>query len=157
VTILTNVALSQVTAGGWNICYSGTYDETGIPIATILAGCGGSQLMLACRTSGSPTLTVAGFGLYSDATFPTAGTNTAVHNANGVAWYFNTSWSWGFAAAGDAVDLNSCDYSGNGVTGNSPAKKLCWHTNGGNLDSGYRCGATEGIGIGWDRLVLRRS
>jgi hypothetical protein len=36
---------------------------------------------------------------------------------------------------GDAVSRNSCD------TGNTnPDLRMCWHTGGGNMNSGYRCG-----------------
>jgi hypothetical protein len=48
---------------------------------------------------------------------------------------------------------NSCDIAG-GET--NPELRLCWHTGGGNIQGGYRCGATTGLNGDptWQRLVF---
>ena len=41
--VQTNVLLSTVLNGGWSLCYSGTYDQSGASIAGIAAGCTGTN------------------------------------------------------------------------------------------------------------------
>ena len=36
-----------------------------------------------------------------------------------------------------------------------PELRMCWHTSGGRLNSGWRCGATTGISNAqWERVIL---
>lgn len=98
-----------------------------------------NNLLLACRATGSSTLLTFAHAPRADVIFDT-GTGNVTHNANGVGWYFNNSWSWGYAPAGQAVNRSSCDFGGT-----VPAERLCWHTGGGNISGGYRCGSTEGL------------
>jgi hypothetical protein len=146
--VASNVPVAELT--GWTQCYSDTYANSATPVASILAACSQANLLLACRTTGSPTLTIAAHAPRADVTFDT-GTLSVTHDANGVGWYFNNSFSWGFAPAGDAVLRNSCD------VGNSDASlRLCWHTGGGNINAGYRCGASLGIFDGtFERIVYQ--
>jgi hypothetical protein len=52
-----------------------------------------------------------------------------------VEWYYNNSYSLGFAPEGNAVSRNSCDtQAGNGHL------RMCWHSGGDAMNSGYRCG-----------------
>ena len=99
------------------------------------------------------TLVLAAWAPASDVTFMTAGQGNPadVHLANGVGWYYNTQWSWGFVQGGDVPQNNSCDVA----NGNSQFR-MCWHASGGNLSGGYRCGATTGLNGDrtWDRIIF---
>ena len=75
----------------------------------------------------------------------------AVHTANGIDWYFSTALSWGFAPGGAGVNRAPCDASvANG------ASRLCWQTGNNNLNAGGRCGASTGLGAGWERIIFER-
>jgi hypothetical protein len=73
------------------------------------------------------------------------------HPANGVGWYFNNNYSWGFALQGDAITRTICDVNGTGTA----ADRLCWHTSAGSILSGYRCGANAGLGSdgAYERII----
>ncbi len=135
---------------GWTECYSTTYNTT-VPISTITAACTGTHMLLACRQTGSTVLTAAAYAPVADVTYDT-GTGNTLHNANGVGWYYNSSYSWGFVREGDSVSRNSCD-TGTGV---APTERLCWHTSGGSLSGGYRCGSTTSLNssTAWERVVF---
>src|SRR5689334_8884290 len=107
--VQTNVLLSTVLNGGWSLCYSGTYDQSGASIAGIAAGCTGTNMMLAARVSGSDTLLLLAQAPESDVMFDTGTGLNSVHLANNVNWYFNDSWSWGFARSDQSVYRYSCD------------------------------------------------
>jgi hypothetical protein len=150
----TNVMGLQVALGGWTVCYTDLYSAgTGV-LTSILAACNKANLMLACRPVGTNTYSVLAQAPRADVTFVTPSDTTTVHVANGTAWYFNTSRSWGFAKGSDAVFKNSCDTS---VASNAE-QRLCWHTTSGNVTTGWRCGATEGLNgsAAWERVVLHR-
>ena len=51
--IRTNVALSDYTSRGWRICHESTYQTAGGNLNSIIDGCNGSLMMLACRQRGS--------------------------------------------------------------------------------------------------------
>lgn len=144
-----NVPVSSLE--GWTQCYSDTYGNSGTPVSTILSQCSGAQLLLACRPVGSSTLTLAANAPRADVIFDTGTGVNSTHTANGVNWYFNDSWSWGFAPSGDSVFRDSCD------TTNSPDGNLrmCWHTNSGDINPGYRCGNTFPNGTDWERLIFQ--
>ncbi len=125
---------SAVLAGGWRLCYSGFYNAN-TPLQPVLDGCPGTHLMLAGRATGSSTLQLLAAAPRADVLFDT-GSGNIPHDANGSGWYFNTSWSWGFALQGDPINRIQCD-----TQNVNAAKRLCWHTIGGNLDSGWRLGA----------------
>lgn len=55
------------------------------------------------------------------------------HVANGVAWYWNTSYSFGFAPEGEEIVLNVCDV----VDGDD---RICIHFDRTFIYFGYRCG-----------------
>jgi hypothetical protein len=95
--------------------------------------------MLACRATGSDVLTVAAHAARADVTFDTGGNDTP-HDANGVGWYFNDDYSWGFAAAGDSIDLNICD-----ISSSNGGQRLCWHTQQSPALGGWRCGTSTGL------------
>jgi hypothetical protein len=149
----TNVMALQVALGGWTICYSELYNATTGVLTNILAACNKANLMLACRPVGTNTYGVLAQAPRADVIFATPADATTVHVANGTAWYFNTSFSWGFAKAVDTVNKNSCDFQD--TIDNE--QRLCWHTGAGNLSSGYRCGVSEGLfNTAWQRVVMHR-
>ena len=133
---------------GWQRCWRGEYNQSNPSIASILADCPGDRLLLACRQIGQANFLVAAMGDRADVTHDCGNNNACVHEANGVGWYFSDSYSWGFVVAGEPVSRNSCD------TNDSRAEtRICWHTGGGNMNSGWRCGANRGVGGGWERFV----
>lgn len=62
------------------------------------------------------------------------------------------SYAVGFTNAGELPDRNSCDIN----TGSYPSQRMCWHSSGGYLDSGWRCGTSTSVGSGWDRRIYHR-
>jgi hypothetical protein len=148
-----NVPQARVNLGGWTTCYTDLYNAATGVIANILATCNKANLMLACLPTGTDTYTVLAQAPRTDVGFTTPADAVTVHVANGTAWYFNTSLSWGFAKAGDAVNKNSCDTA----VATDPGQRMCWHTSAGNVVSGHRCGATEFINNNtFQRVVLHR-
>jgi len=97
--------------------------------------CTGSKLLIGCRPVGATTFTLLAMGERDDVIFDVGIGQAATHEANGVAWYFNSGYSWGFALGGDTVQRNSCD-----VANTNPQYRMCWHTSGDAISSGYRCG-----------------
>lgn len=154
----TNVPVATVEEGGWTECYRDTYDIF-MDAETVLTQCTGGRLMLACRETGSETLTLLAQGARSDVTFDTGGDNTdETHIANGVGWYFNISVvgenedganAWGFVRAGDSVSKNNCDIDTSGAND----ERLCWHLQ--RTEGGYRCGAIEDLNASteYERIV----
>jgi hypothetical protein len=142
---------------GFTECYSASYASSGTSIASILAGCaGGDTLMMAARRRGSNVFEVLAAANVADVTFNT-GTGNTTHSANGAEWYFNNSWSWGFAGAGDLVNRNSCDVNGSSWVNQTPERdRLCWHTGGGNMNGGWRAGAFIGLNgsTDWEKVLL---
>jgi hypothetical protein len=141
---------------GWTQCYQDSYANSFTSLSTIMAQCNKSKLLLGCRTTGSNTLIVAAQGPKADVTFDT-GTGNVPHVANGVGWYYNSGWSWGFAPAGSPINRNSCDivdsqtYPGGGAS--DGALRICWHTGGGNINSGWRCGKPDFLSGTHERLI----
>ena len=129
----TNVPVDTVTGGGWTECFRDLYADNW-DVNELLANCPGTRLMLACRPTGSSTLTLLAQGAREDVTFDTGINDDVLHIANGVGWYFSDNYSWGFVRAGDSVFKDSCDTDESGAND----ERLCWHTN----ETGYRCGAT---------------
>jgi hypothetical protein len=146
--IRTNVATADLE--GWTECYSGAYNATE-SLSTIEADCSGEHLLLACRQTGSATLTVAAHAPREDVLFDVGSGVSSSHDANGTSWYYHTSSSWGFFRVGDGVQRSNCDTS----SGAYPSERLCWHTNSGNMTGGFRCGTTTGLNGSrmWDRVI----
>jgi hypothetical protein len=144
--VAANVPVAALT--GWTQCYIDNYANASTPMSTILAQCNKANLLMACRVAGSSVLQLAAHAPRIDVITDT-GTGNVTHNANGVGWYYNNSWSWGFAVQGDAVIRNSCDVGG----GVNSSKRMCWHSGGGNINSGYRCGDSYSFGGDYERIV----
>ncbi|KIG14983.1 Multiple EGF-like-domain protein 3 precursor [Enhygromyxa salina] len=150
VGVQTNVSAQALT--GWTECWSGLYGTPSPNLSnTILSqNCTGSKLLEACRQVGSPTYAVLAMGDRADVLFPTGNGVNATHQGNGVAWYYSNSHSMGFAQGGNSVDRNSCD-----VDNVNPQFRMCWHTGGDAITSGYRCGGTFLNGNnGWERKIF---
>jgi hypothetical protein len=146
--VLQNVAPADLT--GWTECYSDTYAEGSTPMSSILQACSKGKLLLACRPVNSPTYTLAAMAPRADVTYDCGTQNACVHQANGVGWYWSDQWSWGFAPGGLPVSRNSCD-----VESALPEQRLCWHSGGGNINQGYRCGSNSLNGdASWERVVF---
>jgi hypothetical protein len=146
--VLENV--SPATLTGWSVCWSGTYDQNQPAMSTILQQCDKGKLLLACRPVGGATYTLAAMGPRADVLFDCGMQSGCVHDMNGVGWYYSDSWSWGFVPAGETVSRNSCD-----VANTQPNLRMCWHSGGGSINSGYRCGNNFLNGdANWERVVL---
>lgn len=145
-----NVSTSTVAGWGFTECYSTPYGSYGGSISTILSGCSGDYLMLAARRTGSSEFEVLAAAATADVTFGT-GEGNVTHSANGVEWYFDPNYSWGFAGAGDTVSRNSCDT--NGLDEND---RLCWHTGGGEMNGGWRAGTNTWLNgdYSWEKVIL---
>lgn len=152
VGVQTNVAVSSLN--GWTQCWSSTYGSSGQSLSSILTSCNSSNLMLAAGRTGSDILDVLAWAPLADVTFNT-GTGNTTHNANGVEWYYNSSYSWGFAQGGDRVMRQSCDTGAVWTFGagyGNGDKRLCWHTSGGNINGGWRDGNNSSL---WDSSFTR--
>jgi hypothetical protein len=145
----TNVSISSLK--GWSTCFVQAYGTYGTTLASIKAACTGTDLMLGCRTSGSDTLLVAAHAPRDDVFFDTSAATNTPHVANGSGWYFDDSLSWGFALEGDPILRVSCD-----IETTHPEQRLCWHTTGSALSSGWRCGATTDLNstASYERVIL---
>jgi hypothetical protein len=150
----TNVDPAELA--GWTLCYADTYDNVSTSLADIQAACGGDQLMLACRPTGTTTLSLAAHGPREAVLRDTGVDSTTVSRANGSDWYYNESWSWGYVPAGAVVNKSSCDI-GDGVS--TPENtRLCFHTASGLISSGFRCGSAGfQFDNTWERLIYTTS
>jgi hypothetical protein len=147
----TNFSPSELS--GWTQCYSDTFDNFATSLGAIQMACPGNELMLACRPVGSSTLTLAAHGPRAAVLRDTGVNSTTVSRANGSDWYFNDSWSWGFAPAGANVDKNSCDI-GDAFSPMPDDTRLCFHTGSGTINAGYRCGSNQGLFANdWERVI----
>lgn len=143
--ILQNVA--PQTLSGWAQCFGGLYNGS-TPLPEVLANCTKSKLLLACRPVGAPSFTLVAMAPRADALFDCGADSACVHPGNGVGWYYDEESSWGFAPAGEAVTRTTCDI-------NSGPLRMCWHTMGNAVSSGYRCGDnTLNDSAAWERLVF---
>jgi hypothetical protein len=147
--VRTNLPIADL--GGWEQCYVGTYNLNASLAGVVLAGCDGDNLMLACRLTGGDTLIAAAHAPRDDVLFDT-GVGNVAHNANNVGWYYNNSYSWGFARQGDPLSRSSCD-----TNNTNPTERLCWHTGAGNLNGGWRCGSNTGLNgsVAYERLIYQ--
>ena len=139
---------------GWKVCYSDTYSVRGIKMSTILKNCSGKNIILACRPKGSKTLTLMASGKRDEVFKVTARDTTSGHDHNKVKFYFNVNQSLGFAPEGATLAKNSCD-----TQTTDGDQRLCWHTSGGSLNGGWRCGNTKSLGRSnsWERVIYQSS
>ena len=128
-----NLPVAQLA--GWAECYKDVYANAQTPVAQILQQCNKGRLLIACRPTGGPTLQLAAMGDRADVTFAVGNMQNGFHEANNVRWYFSDSFSWGFVGPNDTPQRNSCD-----TGAQNPQLRMCWHTGGAKINSGYRCG-----------------
>ena len=143
-----NIAPATVTGGGWSLCYQDTYNvNMQAKVTAIKAACTKAKILMACKANSAGNFQLLAAGNWGDVFFDT-GTGNTTHNANGVGWYFNANYSWGFTTAGNAVARGECDTVGG-------TDRLCWHTI--NSAGGYRCGNNTGLNgaTDWSRYVYQ--
>jgi cysteine-rich repeat protein len=147
------VNIPQANLVGWELCWSGLYGENTPPLSDILnVACTKANLLVACRPVAATDLTLLAMGERAAVTFDT-GTTNVPYNHNGVGFYYNDSYSWGFALEGDEILRSSCD-----VGEGNDQFRMCWHTYEGSMSGGYRCGATPPYLNGdntWTRMVFQ--
>lgn len=145
-----NVPQNMLT--GWSQCYSGTYIDFA-DLNTVLNQCDKSKLLLACRPVGNASYTLLAMAPRVDVLFNCGQQQDCTQQSNGVGWYYSTDWSWGFAPGGLSVNRFSCDY--NDGSQQSPELRMCWHTGGNGISSGYRCGSNDlNGGSTWERVIF---
>jgi cysteine-rich repeat protein len=144
------VDVDEADLGGWEECWSGTFGNNYPGLTNTILGmqCTGSKLLIGCRPAGASVFTLLAMGERDDVLFNT-GQGNVTHDANGVSWYFSGDWSMGFADEGTGVQRNSCD-----VANVSPTLRMCWHTSGDSITSGYRCGSNFPFGNNWERVIM---
>jgi hypothetical protein len=146
-----NVDPSMLT--GWSQCWTGTYDQSFPQLQTILSQCDKAKLLLACRPVGQQAYALLAMAPRLDVLFDCGSQTNCTKQSNGVGWYYSNSYSWGFAPGGQPVNRNSCDY--NDGSQQFPELRMCWHTGGNNINSGYRCGSNDlNGGFNWERVVF---
>ncbi len=135
---------------GWTPCWIEPYSGAGSPIGVVQQLCSGGNLLLGCRFTGDDTLLVAANAPREDVFFDTDQSNVP-HDANGVGWYYDQSFSWGFAPQGVAIQRQSCDV----LAGN---QRVCWPTSNGTLNNGFRCGDAQGLlqSNAYERVIFER-
>ncbi len=144
-----NLPVANLT--GWTQCFIDFYDDYNTPMQTILTQCNKAKLLIACRPTGAQSLTLAAMGPRADVLYDCGQTQDCTKQSNGVGFYYSDNWSWGFAQGGDAVNRFSCDYD-NGNQNNTNLR-MCWHSGGGFINGGYRCGDNYPFGSDWERIV----
>lgn len=137
--------------GSWTQCHKSAYNKKGISLSQIKADCSGTKVLLACATKGSSILRIAAMGDTVEVLRDVGSGRNAVNNHNGVDFYFSEESSMGFSPAGLGVNRSSCD-----TASSNGQDRMCWHTNGGSLIGGYRCGESTGLddNDNFERLIF---
>jgi hypothetical protein len=145
-----DIAVAELS--GWTECHRSAFDTSGVDaISDISAACGGDKIMMACRPLNAEYLTLLAAAPKSDVFYDTGDSNNDTRNSNGTEWYRSDNYSWGFALGGETVNRSSCDYDAGAQT--NPDTRMCIHTGGGFLQSGYRCGENYVNGAAdWERV-----
>jgi len=148
-----DVPEGAIVGRGWRRCYTGTYNQSGVDLAELLAECDGHDMLMACRPVEAQNFTLVAEGFRHEVLTDLGQERDVGHPHNGVNWYFATTWSWGFFPLDQPVNRFSCDVE----RGQGADLRMCWHTGNGNLNSGYRCGDNSLNGDqGWERVVYVR-
>ena len=156
----TNVAIASLV--GWSQCFLNLYADGNAPsLAQLQMMCPKARLMMACRMTGAAQLQVLAWAPRADVFFDVgnAFNSNVTHSANGSAWYFGNSSSWGFAKDGDPVNRGTCDTRASSLdaTGGNGNLRLCWHTLNDKLNGGWRCGTADTLNASvlYERLVYQ--
>ncbi|MEZ4433600.1 MAG: hypothetical protein R3F65_14415 [bacterium] len=147
-----DVPVAELEALGLEPCFVGTYNGFE-DLDDVLAACDRDVLLLGCGPAGSDVLSLAAMGARDEILTDLGQEEDAVHNHNGVDWYYSDSWSWGFVGEGTGVTRNSCDVDDEPDS----ALRMCWHTGGGQMNNGYRCGDEFPFGNNYVRVIYHRS
>ena len=162
--VRTDLVEADLVEGGFEPCWVEVYEEgqttiTGANPLTgepgILTRCDEQILLLGCRRIGEEAVSVAAMGDREAILIPSEFADRTPENVhNGVNWYFNNDYSWGFAPAGAEVDVFSCDR----VVDDRSGERVCWYTSADKVRPGYRCGAdiVNASGI-WERFIYQRT
>jgi len=147
--IATNVPVADLN--GWTECYKATYADRNAHPENMVAACTGNKIMLACRPTGSDTLTVAAYADRSEVFHNTGDGGNVVHTANGTDWYFSYNYSMGFAPVGEGVSRTSAD-----TQNRSSPHRLSWHTHDWH-PNGWRCGSNVWLNgaTNWEKLIYQ--
>lgn len=135
----TNVPVTNVTNGGWTLCYSDQY-RTIANLSTILNACTGKYIMLAAGATGNANYSLLAAG-EREFVFKPTGLNVTTDN-NGTFWYYNVSKSMGFAPT-SRISQSSAD-----VYDRSNTQRMSWHLGhcGANkICGGWRVGSVTGL------------
>ena len=93
-----DVSFSQVTLGGWSLCYSATMNTPfGRSAATALSACTGNRILVAGRRTGNSNLLVLAQTLKAEALTDTGAADNGIFTeSNGTDWFNSDGWSFGF-------------------------------------------------------------
>jgi hypothetical protein len=143
---------AELLEGGFTPCLISNYGSYE-PVADLAAQCDGDVLVMGCRPAGEPDLQVAAMGLRDEVFLDVGPAGDAAHAHNGALWYFDPASAWGFAPDdGTGVDRFPCD-----VLNPRAPDRLCWNIAAGELNPGYRCGATTAFDVSWERVIYQRN
>lgn len=142
--VKTNLPTSNLL--GWRECFRAPYG-TESELSDIQFNCSGKKVMMACAPKGAKNLVVAAMGDRDEVFRVTGGGENETHEHNGVNFYFTPGKSMGFAPANKSVKRVSCD----DLKGND---RLCWHSSENKVHQGWRCGETQDIGRGFERIMF---
>jgi uncharacterized protein YjbI with pentapeptide repeats len=144
--IQSNIEMAQLD--GWNLCYKALYSANTENTGQIMNDCKSKFVMLACRKTGSNTLSLAAYGTYEKVFYDNNRSNTGVVD-NDVQFYFSPQYSMGFAPKGVNLARNSCD-----TDRESFAQRLCWHTSGGG---GWSCAGESNLNgsDNYEKLIFK--
>ncbi|MFN3199431.1 MAG: MopE-related protein [Bradymonadia bacterium] len=164
--IRNDLTVGEVEAGGFELCWVENYQEGQTPIIengldpeteeeviSIQNRCPENVLMVGCRERDSDFLHVAAIG-ERDAIFePSRFADREPQNEhNGVNWYFNINYAWGYSPVGAELDVFTCDRVQDGSN-----QRVCWYTSDDKVRPGYRCGDQLIFASGlWERFIFQR-
>jgi hypothetical protein len=140
-----NIPVTTVENAGWTECARLGYDSS-MAISTLQAQCNKDRVLMACRPNNNSTFTLLAQATKNDVFYDTT-TDNYTYPAWGTGWYYNSERSLGFSYSTDSVNRNSCDTN---TTNNN--YRLCRHTGGGSISTGWRCGSNTGISSGWETV-----
>ena len=148
-----NLPRQTVLDEGFSQCFTDLYSN-GLhdAIPSIEANCTGT-IVLACFQVATPEILVAAAAVDANRFFTLTGTsNSDVICEDGVQFYHDNNWSWGFANAQDQIAGNACDQ---GSTNEN--QRICWHSVDYNI-GGWRCGSTKSLNVNpsWGRVIFHK-
>lgn len=133
---------------GWTPCYRFSYADEG-EVEDMLRLCDGQWVMAGCREIGAERWQLLAMGRRAAIFEPTGPGNDALTDENGVSWYFDADFSFGFLPLGSEAFREKCD-----TVEAEGALRMCWHARDGVFRSGYRCGeALLNEDADWERAV----